>query len=203
MNNNKFIITILICSILLCSLPIVLFSIKLNFARKELHVDNKRYEYINDVCTARKDFKVCEKSLREDLNILLYAHKKNKEYISVPLSILRPDRFLTTMYKDQENISLIEPEIVLKSLLLKKVLFKDLSDVINAGIFDTYVREYIVNNFSSENKDGFLKLIDSQNRDFEKYKKKIDRKNKKTKRPEHKEIYSDINLSERFVFEED
>ena len=182
--NNKIIIVALTIFMILCALPIVLFSVKLGFSKKGLHIDNKRYEYVNRVCIEEKAKNQCELLLREDLNILLYAHKKNKEYISVPLSISRPDRILNTMYKEQENISVIEPEILLKTMMLKNLLYKDEKKHINAGLFAQKMEEYVLQNFSKNNRTTFLQILESQDENFEKSLKKMKYRKQKRERAE-------------------
>ena len=180
--NNKIVVILLAVFMILCSLPIVLFSIKLSLAKKGLHIDNKRYEYVNKVCIENKNKTLCEKLLREDLNILVYAHKKNKEYISVPMSVSRPDRIITTMYKEQENISVVEPEILLKTMMLKNLLFKDEKTQIAAGVFAQKMEDYISQNFSQSNRTAFLSMLQNQDENFDKYLKKVKyRKDKKEK----------------------
>lgn len=169
----------------LSAVPIVVFTLKLNFSKKALHIDTDRYEQVNLVCFDEKNPTTCEQFLREDLEILLNAHKKNKVLLDSHISVLHPQKLAKIMYVEQENSSVIEPEIVLKSLMIRKILFKDMSNPIKAGIFAEEIETYISKSFSAQNKSVSLKAFASQNQDFEKYAKKI-KYRKKSKRPAEK-----------------
>lgn len=186
MNKNKLILILIFAVMAVSSLPILAFTIKLNLAKKSLHIDKKRYEIVNMVCFEEKNPSLCAELLKEDLNVLLGAHKKNTEFLRSQRSFVHPLKLAKAMYKEQENISAIEPEILLKTLIIKKILFKDLSNPVASGMLSSDIETYIEKNFSDANKPVALRAFDSQNEDFEKYTKKMNCR-KKSKRPAEKE----------------
>ena len=171
--KTKNTILIILVIMLITAVPILLFTYKLQSSKQKLHVDKTRYENVNKVCFENKNYITCEKMLNEDLEILLNAHKNNSQIIHSHLSILHPKRILKAAYKEQENISLIEPEILIKSLLLKKITFYNNDNQIKAGLIGEKIETYIIKNFSKENKSAYLNALEIQDKNFQEYSQKI------------------------------
>lgn len=171
--STNFILTLLIFT-LVFSLPCLAYGLKLDLNKKALRIDKKRYAEVNYVCFEQNSSVDCVKYLKEDLGILTKAHKENKEFCRANKSFTKPDGIIKYAYKIRENKVSIEPEIFLKTMLIKRVLFKKLNNPIEAGIFGEEMEDYIIQNFSEPNRSDYLRVLEDQDEDFEKYLKKVE-----------------------------
>lgn len=170
--STNFILTLLIF-ILVFSLPCLAYGLKLDLNKKALRIDKKRYAEVNYVCFEKKSSDDCVKFLKEDLGILMKAHKDNKEFCRANSSFTKPDGFIKYAYKIRENKISIEPEIFLKTMLIKRMLFVKLNKPIESGMFGEEMENYIVKNFSEPNRSAYLRALADQDEDFDKQLKKI------------------------------
>lgn len=176
--QNK-IFTILIILFIL-SVPPLLYNVKIASNKKALHIDCSRYYEINQVCFKQKSDTACLQMLNEDLDILLKAHKNNLNAINKPISIKQPLTILKRYYKKTENKQNIEPEILVKSMLIKKILLSEFKDTVKEAVFAEDIEEYIIKNFSEQNKSAYIKILETQNETLDKQAKKINfKKNKR------------------------
>lgn len=183
MQNNVKIFFILILTTLIASVPLSAYSYKTEQTKRSLNLDMERYEEINTVCVADKNPGVCKNYLQEDLSLLIKVHQKNNKIINSPMNFTKPKYLAKILYKEQENVSTIEPEILLKTLLLKRVMFRDLKNPVQAEILGAQMENYIVEKFSDSNKSSYLSALQNQDKSFEKYtrKLKIKEENRKKK----------------------
>ena len=166
--QNK-IFTILIILFIL-SVPPLLYNVKIASNKKALHIDCSRYYEINQVCFKQKSDTACLQMLNEDLDILLKAHKNNLNAINKPISIKQPLTILKRYYKKTENKQNIEPEILLS----------EFKDTVKEAVFAEDIEEYIIKNFSEQNKSAYIKILETQNETLDKQAKKINfKKNKR------------------------
>ncbi len=178
--NTKIILSLLIL-ILLIVLPFFAVSFKLDLNKKELHVDRQRYEKVNRHCFEKKSSKSCLALLKQDLNILKAAHKCNNDIIKKPVPLTDVEGILRRLYKKQENSSNIEPEILLKTMLIKKLLLMDMQNPIESADFADKAENYIINNFSAQNRYVYVRVLQAQDDRMEKYADRINfKKNKRS-----------------------
>lgn len=88
---------------------------------------------------------------------------------------------LRRLYKKQENSSNIEPEILLKTMLIKKLLLMDMQNPIESADFADKAENYIINNFSAKNRYVYVRVLQAQDDRMEKYADRINfKKNKRS-----------------------
>ena len=88
---------------------------------------------------------------------------------------------LRRLYKKQENSSNIEPEILLKTMLIKKLLLMDMQNPIESADFADKAENYIINNFSAQNRYVYVRVLQAQDDRMEKYADRINfKKNKRS-----------------------
>lgn len=178
-NINAILIILLIISI--AALPYVVFSIKFHTKKTALHIGTKRYNEVNYVCFEEKIPDGCLAFLQEDIKILADAHNANKKALKQPASLKKPIETARLFYKKFENSSGIEPEIMLKTMMIKQILLKDLKDPVSSGVFGEEMENYIINNFSEPNRSNYVKILKNQDENLnETFEKSKNEKNSKS-----------------------
>ena len=177
-NNIKILIAVLI-TICLFSLPFLFFTLKIQNNKKKLHIDSERYNEVHQACSEKKSIQKCADFLREDIDILVNAHKNNKESFIGSFSIKNSPQIIKYFYKLRENEISIEPAIFINTMLLKKVLLISMDKPVDSADLDVKIQTYIRDNFSNSNKLYYLKVLDNQNEELENYIKKLEYKERK------------------------
>ena len=119
--------------------------------------------------------------LQEDLSILMNAHKENEKNIAKPAPLSDMKTLARRYYKITENKQNIEPEIFLKTMMLKSIYLKKDKNQIKSAIFGENMKNYIANNFSHRNRQSYVNALDMQDKDLMVYIKKQEaKKNRRT-----------------------
>ena len=65
-------------------------------------------------------------------------------------------------------------------MLIKKILLSEFKDTVKEAVFAEDIEEYIIKNFSEQNKSAYIKILETQNETLDKQAKKINfKKNKR------------------------
>lgn len=167
----NIILSVLVLIFLLSS-PFLAYSYKINSVKKALHIDNERYAEVNYVCFEDRIPDRCLAFLNEDIAILVSEYELNNKVADQELSIKNPHRFSKIIYNRLENKYAVEPEILLKTLLLKRTLFKDFGKTVESGMFGAKMKTYIIKNFEEPNRSRSIRLLEKQDNRFEECLKK-------------------------------
>lgn len=167
MGKNINIILSVLVLIFLLSSPFLAYSYKVNSVKKALHVDNERYAEVNYVCFEDKYPDQCLSMLNEDLRILIYEHELNSKVADKEFSAKEPITVSKIIYNRLENKYTVEPEILLKTLLVKRTLFRDFKKTVETGMFGAKMETYIIKNFEEPNRSRAVKLLKNQDKNFE------------------------------------